>query len=829
VTIKREGETSVLVVDDIPDQIELMSVLLRQTGHHVLVAANGTAGFLVAQQEHPRLVVIDVSIPQVDGIELCRMIRADAELRLTPILLVNALRKDAEKVIEGLSVGADDYLEAPFDSTLFAAKVARLTERACAEEVLRESEEWLRTILNASRDGIIVEDDGIIFYVNKAYAQLLGYAAPEELDGKHLSDILPPDEAERLTEYGHRRLCGERVPSIYEFKAKRKDNTLIDVEGSVSTSVVGGKRYITTAIRDISERKRAQESLHAADQRAIKEYEQLLDRIASLAQTLGTAHDLTTIFRALLDFARVSTPCNGLFVSLYDPEQEVRTAAYAWSDGEEVDVSTLPPMEMTGSPHSRAVSTGEIIITDDFQAAMAGLPKIDIGDLDPNLQSRSSLAVPMAVMGKIVGAVEVQSNKQAAFHAEHATALRMAANLSANAIENVRLLEREQAQAEQLRQSQKLEAIGQLAGGIAHDFNNLLTAILGQTELLLRQLKDEPLRQRVGGIKKAGERAAALTHQLLAFSRKQILEPKVIDLNDVVTDTDKLLRRLIGENIELVTMRDPALGRVKADPNQLGQVIINLAVNARDAMPDGGKLTIETKNVYLDEAYARKHVSVRPGRYVMLAISDTGHGMDDATQQQIFEPFFTTKEVGKGTGLGLSTVYGIVRQSGGNVWVYSEVERGTTFKIYLPLIEEETESAEQGVGLPDLPQGTETVLVVEDNDAVRELARDILEIEGYTVLEASHGSGALQICERQEEPIDLLITDVVMPEMSGRQLVAQLSHKCADVKVLYMSGYTDNAIVHHGVLDADTNFIQKPFTPDALARKVREVLDTDQA
>jgi two-component system cell cycle sensor histidine kinase/response regulator CckA len=292
-----------------------------------------------------------------------------------------------------------------------------------------------------------------------------------------------------------------------------------------------------------------------------------------------------------------------------------------------------------------------------------------------------------------------------------------------------------------------------------------------------------------------------------------------------VTDTDKLLRRLIGEDIHLVTLSDPGLWRIKADPGQLSQVIINLALNARDAMPQGGKLTIETKNVELGEAYARQHLAVRPGPYVMLAVSDTGHGMDEETQKHIFEPFFTTKEVGKGTGLGLSMVYGVVKQSGGNIWVYSELGHGTTFKIYLPRAEEKAEQ-EQAPELPVMPKGTETVLLVEDEEMVRRLLRDILEGEGYTVMAAVSGDEALRVCGRHEGPLHLLITDVVMPGMSGSELVERLTEKRPDMKVLYMSGYTDDAIVHHGVLNADTNFLQKPFTPGAVLRKVREVLDT---
>jgi two-component system cell cycle sensor histidine kinase/response regulator CckA len=380
---------------------------------------------------------------------------------------------------------------------------------------------------------------------------------------------------------------------------------------------------------------------------------------------------------------------------------------------------------------------------------------------------------------------------------------------------------------EQLRQSQKMEAVGRLAGGVAHDFNNLLTAISGYSELMLRRLRQgDPLRHNAEEINKAGNRAASLTSQLLAFSRKQVMQPKVLDLNTVVADMDKMLRRLIGENIELVTALDPDLWSIKADPGQIQQVILNLAVNARDAMPEVGRLTIETADIELDEINARWHVGVKPGRYVMLAVNDTGCGMDSQTRERVFEPFFTTKEVGKGTGLGLSTVYGIIKQSGGYIWVYSEPEKGTTFKIYLPCIEEEADAFSQHAIAEELPQGMETVLLVEDEPLVRRLAARVLREQGYTVLEAADGEEALHVAgQHSEREIHLLLTDVVMPRMSGREVAEHLEKARPRTRVLYTSGYTEDSIVRHGVMDDGVAFLQKPFKPDELARKVREVLD----
>lgn len=379
---------------------------------------------------------------------------------------------------------------------------------------------------------------------------------------------------------------------------------------------------------------------------------------------------------------------------------------------------------------------------------------------------------------------------------------------------------------EQFRQSQKMEAIGKLAGGVAHDFNNLLTIIKGYCQLSLPTIKEgDPLKENIEEVVKASDRAADLTRQLLAFSRRQIMEMRVLDLNHILRNLDKMLRRMIGEDVELKTLLADDLGKVKADPGQIEQVLMNLVVNARDAMPKGGKLTIETANIKLDEKYARNHIAVTPGDYVMIAVSDTGIGMSPEVRERVFEPFFTTKERGKGTGLGLSTVYGIVKQSDGNIWVYSEPGKGTTFKIYLPKVDEPAEELRVKVERPELPRGSETVLVVEDDEKVRKLSVKILEKHGYEVIGAGSGEEALEICRERKKPIHLVLTDVVMPGMDGRQLTKKLMEVCHGFKVLYMSGYTDNAITHHGVLERGLDFIQKPLSIEGLVRKVREVLD----
>jgi signal transduction histidine kinase/CHASE3 domain sensor protein/ActR/RegA family two-component response regulator len=387
------------------------------------------------------------------------------------------------------------------------------------------------------------------------------------------------------------------------------------------------------------------------------------------------------------------------------------------------------------------------------------------------------------------------------------------------------ITDRKRAQAE-AQHAQQLLAMGQLAGGVAHDFNNLLTAISGYASLMLTTLgPNDPRRVDVAGIHDATTRASALTQQLLAFGRKQVMEPSAVDLREVLADTGRMLERLIGEHIDLAVVADPALGPVFADRSQVSQVLVNLALNARDAMPDGGRLTIEARDTPLTDEYAGTHFAVTPGSYVRIAVSDTGHGMTPDVQARIFEPFFTTKPHGKGTGLGLSTVFGIVKQLGGHIFVYSEPGHGSTFKVYLPRFEGAAEPAPPALEPGVWVGGTETVLIVEDDAAIREVVRRVLEMASYTVVEAATPRDALAVAERHEGPIHLLLTDVVMPELTGRQLADRLLRQRPRLAVLYMSGYTDDAIVHQGRLDPDTAFLQKPFTPEALLHRVREVLD----
>jgi PAS domain S-box-containing protein len=575
------------------------------------------------------------------------------------------------------------------------------------------------------------------------------------------------------------------------------------------------------------ERKRAEKALNEANQRALSDYERLVERISSLGQTLGSARELTSIFRALRDFAVASVPCDGLAVSLYSPERESRRVVYCWTDHEELALTEAVEAPVGNGMTGQAIKSGTVMIDNRFKARVEGDRKpVLLGPAADNTIVRSALTAPMTVMGRTVGCVEIQCHHPGAFKTEHATAMRMAANMAANAVENVMLIEREQLQEEQLRQAQKMESIGKLAGGIAHDFNNLMTAVTGYSELLLNSLgRDDSIRSKIEEIKKAGDRAASLTRQLLAFSRKQMLQPKTLDLNDVVAGMAKMLVRVIGEDIDLRLELEDTLGKVKADPGQIEQVILNLGVNARDAMVELGGLTIKTENICVNERIGQNEFAVDPGNYVLMSVADTGCGMDAETMTLIFEPFFTTKEVGKGTGLGLSTVYGIVKQSGGHILVDSEVGKGTIFKVYLPRINQIVGDERTAELAKPVPSGEGTVLLVEDEEIVRDLTKEILEYYGYSVLIAANGCEGLQVARDFAGRIDLAITDVIMPQMSGREFAKGLKDLRPETGVLYMSGFTDDSITYHGVLEEGVFFIQKPFSPDGLAIKAREVLD----
>jgi signal transduction histidine kinase/DNA-binding response OmpR family regulator len=547
--------------------------------------------------------------------------------------------------------------------------------------------------------------------------------------------------------------------------------------------------------------------------------------IYELAQTIALTLDPQTIISKLVDAVLNQTGADEVSVLLPVPDGDELYVAAVRGENRERLLGQRVPLDETISGW----------ITRERRPLML---QGEVNDkrfrpVWPHPEITSSISIPMQVANKVVGTLNINAlNRPRPFTLAQQKVLMILASTAAAALESASLhtqvmrAEQNYRLEEQLRHSQKMEAIGQLAGGVAHDFNNLLTAINGYSSLALQRANpDSRTKTYLEEIKKAGDRAANLTRQLLAFGRKQMLKPVALNLNEVVFDMNKMLRRLIGEDIKFDAKLDPQLKKIKADPGQIEQVLVNLVVNSRDAMPQGGALTIETANFEVDQQYTGKLLALPPGGYVMLAVSDTGCGMSIETKARIFEPFFTTKDKGRGTGLGLSTVYGIVKQSGGNIWVYSEPNRGTTVKVYLPHFDCDKEQAECPGVEKAAPRGSETILLVEDEDVVRGLARQILQQAGYNVLDAGSGDEALRMCREHSDPIHLLLTDVVMPETSGKEIAQSLTSLRPGTCVLFMSGYTDDAIVHHGVLDSNVEFIQKPFTPVALARKVREVLD----
>ena len=646
------------------------------------------------------------------------------------------------------------------------AIVRNITDRKRAEEALRESEEKLRGIVENSTNLFYSHTtDHILTYMSPQVKEILGYTVKEAL--VKWTELTSDDS---LNEIGfqitEKAIQTGIAQPPYELELVHKSGKKVMVEVREAPIVKDGQAVaMVGALTDITDRKQAEEALKASEEFN----RELVD--SSPIGIMYLDNDGTIVYE------------NPAMARLMGVPEGSKSPVIG------MKIQDIPNIKAAGADELIfRLLAGEIISGEEFAyKSLFGEEKI--------LEVHASLRKKPG--GEAVGAVMMCVDIT-----EH------------NKLE------------EQLRQSQKMEAVGLLAGGIAHDFNNLLTVITGNSSLMEMSLREEdPLLEDIREISTAADRAAELTRQLLAFSRKQTMEMKVIDLNQVIIGMHKMLSRIIGEHIELITIPHENLWQVKADSGQFESVIVNLAINAKDAMPEGGTLTIETSNTELDEEYAATHSGCVPGQHVQLAISDSGTGMSEEVRSKIFDPFFTTKDVGKGTGLGLSTVYGIVKQSGGNIWVYSEPGKGTTVKIYLPAIQGEVADPVAGRSSSFKPTGDETILVVEDDESVRKLAVKVLLRQGYKVIQASSGTDALRVVKGMKKPADLLVTDVVMPNMGGADLVRHLGEIWPDFKVLYMSGYTSNAIVHQGILDEGLNYIQKPFTPNSIIRKVREVLD----
>jgi two-component system, cell cycle sensor histidine kinase and response regulator CckA len=642
-------------------------------------------------------------------------------------------------------------------------------QRREAEGALRGREAHMRSVLDSALDAVVTMNaSGDVTYWSRRAEQIFGWPAAEAV-GQNLGELLIPESLREAHRQGLARYNetgqGPILGRRLQMMALRRDGTEFPVELSITAVEEGGYRSFCGFIADLSRQVQTEAALQRSEERYRHFFEDTLSG-AFIARPDGTILACNPPFARMFGFNSVQD-----------------------SIGSNVG-SLCPVAELRDTLLQRLHEEGRI------QALDVELCRAD--------------RTPVSVIANVVGAFNTAGELT---------------EIKGYVLDNT---ERRKVE-EQLRQSQRIDAIGRLAGGVAHDFNNLLGVISGNNHFLLRHLPPDDARTRYAvEIGKAADRAAALTRQLLAFSRKQILQPQILDLNSVVREMEQLLLRLIGEDIDLVVRTTAPLGRVRADPGQIEQVIMNLAVNARDAMPQGGRLTIETANVALAEDYARQHPGTVAGSHVMVAITDTGHGMDEATKARAFEPFFSTKEKGQGTGLGLATVYGIVKQSGGSIYLYSEPGCGTSCKIYLPEVAEGASTPPIAADEPISPCGSETILVVEDEDMLREIVQEALEALGYSVLKARHGTAALSICASHDAPIHLVLTDAVMPGLSVREMVDRVRALRPGVRILYMSGYTDDTIVRHGVLLADVAFLQKPFTLDALAHKVRAALDAEE-
>ncbi len=834
---------TILVAEDRTIDREFLAKLFGYRGHHVLEACDGVEALSIAQQQRPQLIVSDVLMPTMDGYEFVRRLREVEGIRDTPVIFYTATYHEREARALATKCGVVEILTKPSEPEVILARVdavlsrrsrpsvpesadrelfdrehvrlinAKLSNKVhdleAAEQRLaavvdscqhfaieRDPLALLRRVCRVTRD-VTLAKQAVVALVNAdgtAVEQLLTSGFDEQtvrtMDSSApladvLRDVLVARHAVRRRNVsGRPDALGLPTgqPDVFSYLAVPVASPS-RVYGWISVRNKLGADEFT----DADEKVALILGVHAG---IAYENTRLIDDLRGHATALRESEERT---HYALGAARM-----GVW------ELDLTTDRVTWSD-------TLAPM--FGLTPDQAPKTGEaffsLIHPDDRQALADSVSRVAQEGTEYEVEFRAILPD---------GRTRWMAGRARAFRNADGTPLRLLGV-------GMDISERKSLEA-QLRQSQKLEAIGQLAGGVAHDFNNVLTAILGYSNFVMDTFDaDDRRRSDLQEVIGAGQRAATLTRQLLAFSRKQVLQPIAVDLNSLVTGLRQMLGRLIGEQVDLVTVLAPDLHVVRADAGQLEQIVMNLVVNARDAMPVGGRVSIETANVDLDESYAMAHKPVRPGTYVMLAVSDSGIGMNEEIKRRLFEPFFTTKEQGKGTGLGLATVYGIVKQSGGYIWVYSELGAGTTFKVYLPRAD-----ADQAVRTPVTTEdvtatGTETVLVVEDEEAVRFLTRVILEKAGYRVFDAPNPREAEALFEENPMLFDLLVTDVIMPGSSGPRLFERLTQRRPNLKVLYVSGYTDDAIVHHGQLDPGVEFLQKPFTAGELNRRVREVLD----
>jgi two-component system cell cycle sensor histidine kinase/response regulator CckA len=826
----------ILIAEDSPTQAEQLHYLLTEAGHSVLKAPDGEQALALARDRRPTLVITDVVMPRMDGYTLCRALKADPALSRTPVILLTSLDSPAD-VVEGLSCGADNFIRKPYEDAYLLARVDRVLAGGVSHPISATREQILDFLFStfeetvqlggeltrSSRalDGLTRIAEGLNRCTTEREVTAEALERVLELPGARAGWILIGDgDAEGGARLASARDFPPPLAGAVDCKCRQalrggRPERAFNVS---ACEVIAGGAHACVPLRS-GDRVVGVLNLVGPDEGEFGEL--ALRTLDGVGNQIGAALE-----RALLQehlegrVAERTAALTAEVAARQGAEDALRTAAAIVEASDDGMVRLAPdgrietwnrgaagmygytPAEIVGSsldtlvPGDRATETHEILARVASGESVQGYETARLTSGGGQIDVSITLSPVRDAAGEVVAVAEI-----------------------ARDITIAKRLER------QLLQSQKLDSVGRLAGGIAHDFNNLMTAVIGFSELALARLRaDDPIHAYVEEIKRAGERATSLTQRLLAFGRRQMLRPEVVDLNRIVAEMEALLERLIGPDVELAAILAPDLWRTKVDRSQIEQVVMNLALNARDAMPDGGKLMIETANVELDDGYASEHLGVAPGPYTVMTVSDTGAGMDAETQTRIFEPFFTTKQESRGTGLGLSTVFGIVEQNGGSVWVYSEPGHGATFRIYLPRTEEQLTPRASDAAAARPSPGSETVLVVEDEEGIRKLVRLILEESGRTVLDTGDAREALALLRRHAGPVDLVITDMVMPGLSGRDVAAQIRASSPHTRVLFMSGYSGDAMVHRGLLRPGALFLVKPFTTQQLLDKVREAL-----
>ena len=756
-----EIKYSILIVDDDPKARKTLSDILKSKGYKPITAATGKEALDRVKEARPAAALVDLRLEDMSGLEVVRELKECSPG--TECIVITGYASKAS-AIEAVNLGAYGYVQKPYDMDQLLLSVQRAIEKKEAKETLRVSEERYRTIFDQAADSIMVidaENGALVEFNEKAHTKL-GYTR------KEFEKLKTPDfEAIESSEEVARHI--EKIIKVggdtFETKHRTKAGEIRDIQVSSRAISIQGKDFVQSIGRDITELKRAEKALETE-----KEKFQVMVEESPLGISLiskeGNYKYVNPKFVEMFGYTLEEIPTGREWFRIAYPDKEYRNQAIsAW----------ITAIHETKVGQTRTL-VFNVTCKDGSEKVIQFLP------------------------------VTMQEGEQFIIYED--------------------ITEQKKIEA-RLVQSQKMEAVGTLAGGIAHDFNNILTIIMGNSDLMLMDMdENHPFQGNTHEIRQASRRAASLTRQLLAFSRKQVIHPKILNLNEIVMNIKKMLKRLIKEDINLKLKLHTALWRVEMDPGQIEQAIVNLVVNARDAMPKGGSLIIETENVNFSQDFSSDHgVTVKPGSYVVLRVRDTGIGIDEETLSRVFEPFFTTKEIGKGTGLGLATVYGIVKQNNGYILVKSQLGEGTTFELYLPKAEGDIKYADEEKPSKAISTCSETILVVEDDDRVRNTANKIIMNAGYRVLEARNGESALEVSKGYKGTIHLMLTDVVMPGMSGRELAKILEAQRPDMRVLYMSGYTDDSIAQYGVLEPGIEMLDKPFTALELVRKAKEVLD----